>query len=56
MRSALGKAEEWRAIALIDDHPLHIHVNPFQIISMEVRKGATPPIPRARPTTRTLPG
>ena len=31
----LGKAEEWRAIALIDDHPLHIHVNPFQIISIE---------------------
>ena len=31
----LGKAEEWRAIALIEDHPLHIHVNPFQIISIE---------------------
>lgn len=31
----LGKAEEWRAIALIDNHPLHIHVNPFEIISIE---------------------
>ena len=31
----LGKAEEWRAIALIDNHPLHIHVNPFQIISIQ---------------------
>ena len=31
----LGKAEEWRAISLIDNHPLHIHVNPFQIISIE---------------------
>jgi L-ascorbate oxidase len=35
----LGKAEEWRAIALIDDHPLHIHVNPFQIISIEDPEG-----------------
>ena len=31
----LGKAEEWRAIALIENHPLHIHVNPFQIISIQ---------------------
>ena len=31
----LDKAEEWRAIALIEDHPLHIHVNPFQIVSIE---------------------
>ena len=31
----LGKAEEWRAIALVDNHPLHIHVNPFQIISIQ---------------------
>ena len=30
----LGKAEEWRAASLIEDHPLHIHVNPFQIISI----------------------
>lgn len=30
----LGKAEEWRAVSLIEDHPLHIHVNPFQIISI----------------------
>ena len=31
----LGKAEEWRTIALIEDHPLHIHVNPFQIVSID---------------------
>jgi FtsP/CotA-like multicopper oxidase with cupredoxin domain len=31
----LGKAEEWRAVALIEDHPLHIHVNPFQVVSIE---------------------
>jgi L-ascorbate oxidase len=31
----LGKAEEWRTIALIEDHPLHIHVNPFQIVSIK---------------------
>ncbi len=31
----LGKAEEWQAVALIEDHPLHIHVNPFQIISID---------------------
>ena len=30
----LGKAEEWDAVALIEDHPLHIHVNPFQIMSI----------------------
>ena len=30
----LGKAEEWRAVSLIEDHPLHIHVNPFQIVSI----------------------
>ncbi|HTK58928.1 MAG TPA: multicopper oxidase family protein [Sphingomicrobium sp.] len=30
----LGKAEEWRAASLIEDHPLHIHVNPFQIVSI----------------------
>ena len=31
----LGKAEEWRATALIEDHPLHIHINPFQIVSID---------------------
>ncbi|HEU4499853.1 MAG TPA: multicopper oxidase family protein, partial [Sphingomicrobium sp.] len=31
----LGKAEEWRAISLVDNHPLHIHVNPFEIVSIE---------------------
>ncbi|MCL6728981.1 multicopper oxidase family protein [Sphingomonas hankyongi] len=35
----LGKAEEWRATSLIDDHPLHIHVNPFQIISIQDAEG-----------------
>ena len=31
----LGKAEEWLAASLNENHPLHIHVNPFQIISIE---------------------
>jgi FtsP/CotA-like multicopper oxidase with cupredoxin domain len=35
----LGKAEEWRAAALTEDHPLHIHVNPFQIASIEDPQG-----------------
>ena len=35
----LGKAEEWRAVSLIEDHPLHIHVNPFQIVSIEDAQG-----------------
>ena len=30
----LGKAEEWRATSLTINHPLHIHVNPFQIVSI----------------------
>lgn len=35
----LGKSEEWRAISLVENHPLHIHVNPFQIISIEDPQG-----------------
>ena len=35
----LGKAEEWRAASLIEDHPLHIHVNPFQIVSITDAQG-----------------
>ena len=35
----LGKAEEWRAVSLVEDHPLHIHVNPFQIVSIEDSEG-----------------
>ena len=35
----LGKAEEWRAVSLLGNHPLHIHVNPFQIISVMDAKG-----------------
>ncbi|WP_294120111.1 multicopper oxidase family protein [Sphingomonas sp.] len=35
----LGKTEEWRVTALIDEHPLHIHINPFQIISIEDPEG-----------------
>ena len=35
----LGKAEEWRAASLIEDHPLHIHVNPFQIVSINDSHG-----------------
>lgn len=35
----LGKAEEWRATSLTINHPLHIHVNPFQIISIKDHEG-----------------
>ena len=35
----LGKAEEWRAASLNINHPLHIHVNPFQIISIKDSRG-----------------
>jgi FtsP/CotA-like multicopper oxidase with cupredoxin domain len=35
----LGKAEEWRATSLTINHPLHIHVNPFQIVSVKDGKG-----------------
>jgi FtsP/CotA-like multicopper oxidase with cupredoxin domain len=35
----LGKAEEWHAIALLGNHPLHIHVNPFQIVGIQNAKG-----------------
>ena len=30
----LGKAEEWRLASLLGHHPLHMHVNPFQIVSI----------------------
>jgi len=30
----LGKAEEWQAVSINESHPLHIHVNPFQIVSI----------------------
>ena len=35
----LGKAEEWEAVAIVDDHPLHIHVNPFQIVAIQDHEG-----------------
>ena len=35
----LGKAEEWQAVSLNEDHPLHIHVNPFQVASIEDSAG-----------------
>ena len=35
----LGKAEEWRATSLTINHPLHIHVNPFQIVSIKDQQG-----------------
>ena len=38
-RLPLGKAEEWRATSLEINHPLHIHVNPFQIISIKDHEG-----------------
>ncbi|MCL6739768.1 multicopper oxidase family protein [Sphingomonas sp. RB56-2] len=35
----LGKAEEWRTTSLNENHPLHIHVNPFQIVSITNASG-----------------
>ena len=35
----LGKAEEWFAAALNENHPLHIHVNPFQVVSIRDAEG-----------------
>ena len=35
----LGKAEEWHTTSLLGAHPLHLHVNPFQIISILDLKG-----------------
>ena len=35
----LGKAEEWHAISLLGAHPLHLHVNPFQIVKIHNSKG-----------------
>lgn len=35
----LGKAEEWRVVSLVEDHPLHIHVNPFEITSITNSRG-----------------
>ena len=34
----LGQAEEWRAISLRGNHPLHMHVNPFQVVKIEDAK------------------
>lgn len=30
----LGKAEEWHAASLLGGHPLHMHVNPFQVTAI----------------------
>jgi len=35
----LGKAEQWHAASLLGGHPLHIHVNPFQIMSITDPQG-----------------
>jgi FtsP/CotA-like multicopper oxidase with cupredoxin domain/peroxiredoxin len=29
----LGKAQEWTITARVGDHPFHIHVNPFEVVS-----------------------
>lgn len=33
-RLPLGKAQEWTMQSYYDSHPFHIHVNPFQIVSI----------------------
>jgi len=39
MKLPLGKAEEWHAISLLGNHPLHIHVNPFQVVKIQTANG-----------------
>lgn len=39
MALPLGKAEEWHAISLLGNHPLHLHVNPFQIVRIRNSQG-----------------
>jgi FtsP/CotA-like multicopper oxidase with cupredoxin domain len=34
----LGKAQAWRLSSALASHPFHIHVNPFQIVSVR-KKG-----------------
>ena len=43
----LGKAEEWRAASLNENHPLHIHVNPFEIVSIKDHQGRDLADPRS---------
>lgn len=35
----LGKSEEWHAVSLLGHHPLHLHVNPFQVVRITNAKG-----------------
>ena len=51
----LGKAEEWQAVSLDEDHPLHIHVNPFQVAKIEDLQDATSRIRRALRSTLITP-
>lgn len=39
MELPLGKAEEWHAVSLLGNHPLHMHVNPFQVVKIHNSKG-----------------
>ena len=43
------------AVALVEDHPLHIHVNPFQIISIQDHEGHDLTDPRAPPMIPIMP-
>ncbi|WP_329604850.1 multicopper oxidase family protein [Vibrio nitrifigilis] len=35
----LGKAQEWKLGSVYEGHPFHIHVNPFQIVSIQDEHG-----------------
>lgn len=35
----LGATEEWHVTSLVTDHPLHLHVNPFQVVKLLDRDG-----------------
>jgi FtsP/CotA-like multicopper oxidase with cupredoxin domain len=35
----LGATEQWHVTSLLADHPLHLHVNPFQVVKIADREG-----------------
>lgn len=39
MMLPLGATEEWFVTSILGGHPLHIHVNPFQIVSIQDEQG-----------------
>jgi FtsP/CotA-like multicopper oxidase with cupredoxin domain/peroxiredoxin len=40
----VGTAEEWRVSAVAQNHPFHLHVNPFQVLMRIDAKGSSTPM------------